>query len=256
MQPNEDIDAVITRAVRLLHRAGVTYADAAVRLDRALQNQYRHGLTAAEWAALREPGAKRHTATLERMIGAGLAEHGGQEDGVVRCTFDRVRPQTRRQHPDTLFVRHDCDNFADLVNRMSNCVLENATAHNLGWDLGQLVDWDEDDKKLVIQIRQLKLGATPIGATGGDRSMQTIADKIESGEDIIESALEQEYNVWTEFVRTLDTTAALAGNAGAVAHRNRIKVNNAQTLWRTAWLQPHRDALVALYGRERAPYLG
>lgn len=254
----DDPDAAIANAVRLLRRSGVNYADASARMQRALQREYQHGLSEAEWAALREPTAKHHTDTLERMAGAGIAAAQQLERGVVRCSFDAVGVRTRQQRHETLYVQDRCARFADVVAELDGAVLLNATARNLGWDLGAVRAYDLDEHTLELELRQLKLGTTPIGASErSDRSMVAVARKLREAEEHLEQQLVEicDDEIEVRFVRTLDTTAALAGDAANVAHRDGITVNDAQALWRNVWLPQHRDAAVALYGRDRAPYL-
>lgn len=239
-----------------MRRRGLNAQQIMLACEQEIQAQCGGGLSAAEFAAVRDPTSKRNAETLERMLAKGIAERDNLIGDIAMCTFDRVGPRHRKA--SNLYVR-DYDDIRDLVRDMENRIWLNGTNHNEGFDQLLSAQLDRDEKYLYLDGHQTKAGNTPIGcangATNANSSMVHIASGMNNAIDHIADVVEELYGYEVFFRCYLDTTRRVTDGARKLAGKESIAVNGADELW-PIWQAPVREAAIAVHGAANAKTLG
>lgn len=236
-------------AVRDLRQRGFTATQIMQECGAEIARQCRGGLTLQEYNAVADPTSKRNAEELEKLVASGVGVREGWDAGLVRCTFDRVAG--RRQQAGTIYVR-DVDGVEELVERLESAMFLNATHHNLGFDVGRLVEWDAENNKMLFELRQVKMGHTPIGcargASNANSSMLQMVEKMAHIEEIITDQLAEQWGTEVDFIRIVDTPRPVNANAENYAQHNHVTINDADALWQNVWERRVQNAARAIHG--------
>ena len=251
-------ESAIARDLRSLVRefvaAGVSYDAAMHHVSAAMRVAYGVDATLApaEHDALRSPSGRRNAEVIERLAARGLAEnvYGGAVE-PLRVTFDR----TVRRRDDTVYVAEMT--AAQVDKQLRGRVFTNATARNLGFDLGAVTA--VDDERVCIDLHQLKVGHTPIGMGVHDKasSMRTIVETMERARERLAAVVGDVLDRELEATCYLDTVRPVRADAARHAAANGVVVREHGDLWaRGYWPTSVKNTLCALYTEERASSFG
>ena len=231
-----------------MRRRGLNAQQIMLACEQEIQAQCGGGLSAAEFAAVREPSCKKHAMEFERMLAKGIAERDGLIANIATCTFSRV--SHRNRDPTTLYAR-DYDDIDDLIAHMDNRIWLNGTKRNEGADHIAYVRHDPREKEIFFDLRQTKMGNSTIGCatgpTNANNSMIHIAAGMDKAINHAAGAIEQLHDYTAYFYCSLDTTRRVIDEARALASKESLAINGADELW-PIWQAPVREAAIAVHG--------
>jgi hypothetical protein len=256
-------ESAVARDLRSLARefvaAGVPYAVAMRHVSDALRNAYGAAAEVAphEYDALRSPSGRRNAEVIEVLVARGLAANVygrplAPDERPLRVTFD----QTTARRADTLYVASMT--AADVEAQLLRRVFLNATARNLGFDVGAVTAVTEDAVR--VDLHQLKVGQTPIGMGEHDRSssMRTVVESMERAREHLAEVVEEQCDGRVfEATCYLDTVRPVRAEARAFAAERGLVVREHADLWTGGyWPDGVKTVLAALYTPPRASSFG
>lgn len=224
-------------------------------ISELLEHFYSSGVTNSEYNALCDPVSRTNAEIAERLFfdGMKLYNKAPSDASHVAIEFER---HGQAEDSSTVFVR-SCT--LDQLSKVVNVPLKSSTNHGFGADGIVIKHVSHVNRKIDIELHQVKLGKTPIGcATTGSNhnsSMVAIGDKLENLSELIEGTLDDQFDCDTQFTFVLDTTRPLRGNAVKEADRRSITINDHAKMW-PIWTPEVRRTLTCIYGSDHASMFG